>query len=118
MKINCNYVKCENCNVYDKCNLHKIANFQLLNTRQQLNWSISRFNEIVEGINHFNSTLIQYNQGELSDFVMKHISKHTIQQRLSSLHSEKTELLLEIKRLQTKEKNIIKIINRRTKNEF
>lgn len=112
MNINCNFVKCENCDVFDVCNLHQKTSFEALKIRQQINWNVKRLNEIHNEINHFNTTLVQYKRMELSPFIMEYLNIDDIQEILENLHHERTTLRSQIRKLQIKEKNIIKILNR------
>ena len=117
MMIKCDYVKCENCNVFDVCNLHQTTTSQLLMIRKELNWKINRLKEINKGINHFKTMLLQFKRNELSDFIMQHTSETQITKSLNLLRLEKKTLQSEIKEYQTMEKNIIKIL-KRGNNEF
>lgn len=115
MMIRCDYVKCENCNVFDVCNLHQTTTSQLTMIRKELNWKVNRLKEINQGISHFKTMLLQFKRKELPDFIMQHTSETLIAESLNLLYSEKQTLQAEIKENQIMEKNIIKILKRRQK---
>lgn len=115
MMIRCDYVKCENCNVYSQCNLHHATTLQLSMLRKELNWKVNRLKEVNRGINHFKTMLLQFKRNELSKFIMEHTSETLINESLTLLYAEKGTLQTEIKEHQIMEKNITTILKRRQK---
>jgi len=113
--IRCDYVKCENCNVYGVCNLHHATTLQLSMIRCELNWKVNRLREVNRGISHFKTMLLQFKRNELSEFIMEHTSETLINESLTLLYAEKGTLQTEIKEHQIMEKNIITILKRRQK---
>lgn len=112
--IRCDFETCTmECKYYRSCNLHQPITSQLLYVRKELNWLSNHLREVNEGINHFNTMLIQYERGNLSEFIVDHISRNTIENLLSDLHSEKRETISQIREYQIKENNMVKILNRR-----
>lgn len=118
MKINCNWETCNSeCKYFKSCNLHQPATSQLILICNQLDWLSVHLDEINKGINHFKNMLFQFKQGLLSDFIMKHTSRNTIETKLRELNDEKLRTISEIREYQIKEKNMRKILNRRRKSK-
>ena len=114
MRIRCDYTICSNeCKYFEYCNLHQPSNFSLVQVREELNWNVSYLNEINRGINHFNNMLFQFEHNQLPLFIMGHTSKEKISNKITQLRTEKKETITKIKEYQIKEKNIIKILERR-----
>ena len=119
MKINCDWEKCvSDCKYFDVCNLHEPFNTELFRVNVQLNWLVQRLSEINNGIGHFNTILFQLKHGQLSQFVMEHMSEYSINKKLAELKIEKEQTMVEIRKYQVKEKNMRKILKKRKSENY
>lgn len=114
MRINCDYVNCtDKCKHYHVCPLHQPSNSSLSMLRNELNWKVGRLNEINQGISHFRNMSYQFEMGILPTEIAWHTSKEKINNKINELYLEKKELIQSIRECQLKEKNIVKILERR-----
>lgn len=112
--INCDFEECTSlCKNYYICSLHTPFNQRLGELRSMIIWDYKRIHEINKGINHCKEMIYAFNHNELPEIVSEYFSERIMLEQIRSLREEKNQLVSELRELQIKEKNIMKILKRR-----
>lgn len=115
MKIKCDWEECTlKCKYYSVCPLRRAYSPQLSQLSKEREWYIKKLNQLNGGINEYSNAIKDYDA--LPDIIKKRISLNELHEILEQMKIEKKEILVEIKKIQVKESNIMKILNRREEN--
>ena len=115
MKINCNYPPqegCENCNFNEYCPLIQPSHINLINIRKEIVFKLNQLELLNNGIITMATNIKAVKQG-LVDFV----SLEECESILTDQKNKKKEMSLDIRDLRKRERNILKVIERRIQNE-